>query len=111
MVVVEPIVNREKLAEVLNEGTESEPVEFKGFCDLTVTEDVVDLAAEAGAMQILPDGGYVVIGVDDHGVPTGGLSDAQAKLYDQATVHDKLSKYLPEPLTVLSRVHEVAGKN
>lgn len=107
MVVVEPVVNAEKLGEILSEGSESESLEFKGSCDLNDREDWVDFVAEAGAMQSQPDGGYIVVGLDDTGNVTNGLPDSQVRLYDQARVHDKLAAYIPEPFTVMSQVHKV----
>lgn len=60
--VVEARVDREKLAEVLAEASESEAVEWKARGDLNDREVLVDLAAEVTAMQLRPDGGYVVLG-------------------------------------------------
>jgi hypothetical protein len=58
-VVVEPSVTLEQSASVLAEGTESEAVDFKREYDASRRHDVVVLAKEIGAMQVLNAGGYV----------------------------------------------------
>ncbi len=110
MPVVEPQVDREKLAEVLAEGSESEVVEFKRSCNLDERHDIVMLAAEVGAMQMPVDGGYIGLGFQDDGSVADGLSEAEARLLDPATIRDKLLPYLPEPLELLAAVHEIDGK-
>ncbi len=70
MPIVEARVDREKLAEVLAEGGESEVVEWKARADLNDRQVLVDLVAEVGAMQMAPEGGYLVLGVGDHGTLT-----------------------------------------
>ena len=110
MPVVEPQVDREKLAEVLAEGSESEVVEFKRSCNLDERHDIVMLAAGVGAMQMPVDGGYIGLGFHDDGSVADGLSEAEARLLDPATIRDKLLPYLPEPLELLAAVHEIDGK-
>jgi hypothetical protein len=104
-VVLEPIVNREKLAELLKLGTEYPCLDFKENWDLKKTEDEVDMTRHVGAMEVL--GAYIVVGVDGNGVPTSALTAAQAKLFDEAALRPKLLKRLPEPLQIASQVHEM----
>lgn len=105
MPVVEARVDREKLAEVLAEASESEAVEWKARGDLNDRQVLVDLAAEVAAMQLRPDGGYVVLGLADDGTVLG-LGDAEVRLLDPAIIGDKLRRYLTQT-EVLVAIHEV----
>jgi hypothetical protein len=105
--IVEPVASAEKLQELLNEEHESSSLDYKSTIDLSQTRDVVELAKAVGAMQI--DGGYVVIGADDQGAPTGEVSDSQDRLWDEAVLRKKLAKYVPEPFEIRSATHLLPG--
>lgn len=107
MPVVEPVVTREKLGQLLDEQHESETLDYKATCDLRERRDIVELAKDVGAMQV--DGGFIVVGADDRGNPTGQLTEEQARLLDEATVRAKLDAYIPEPYDLRVAVHDVEG--
>jgi hypothetical protein len=111
MPVIEPVITLEKLRLLLAEQHESELLDYKRTLDLTARRDICELAKDVGAMQI--DGGFIVIGADDHGQPTDEIAPEQIKqrLFDQATIQAKIRKYLPEPFDVRSAVHEIDGKH
>ena len=97
-------VTREKLAELLGVQTELAWLDDKRECDLSRGEGLVELAKDADAMGIL--GGYLVVGADDFGTPTG-LPPGQAAHFDEATLAAKLASYLPAGFAVRSAVHAV----
>jgi hypothetical protein len=106
-VLVEPVVNGEKLRELLALQTEYSTLDFKECCDLSKTPDQVELAKDVGAMSV--QGGFLVVGVDGQGRPTGGLTVKQERLFDEARLRPKLLKWLPDSLEICSQVHEVDG--
>ena len=106
-VVVEAVVNAEKLHELLAWQAEYPTLDFKSQCNLSETRDVVELAKDVGAMSAR--GGFLVIGVDKRGRPTGGMTDAQASLFDEARLRPKLLRYLPDSLEVRSQDHDLPG--
>ncbi|MEG3635205.1 AlbA family DNA-binding domain-containing protein [Micromonospora palythoicola] len=106
-VVVEPVVNTEKLRELLAWGTEYPTLDFKSECDPSLTRDLVELAKDVGAMSVR--GGFLVIGVDKRGRPTGAVTDAQASLFDEARLRPKLLKYLPDSLQICCQDHDLPG--
>ncbi len=106
-VVVEPVVNREKLRELLALETEYPTLDFKSSCDLGEKREQVELAKDVGAMSLR--GGFLVIGVDGLGKPTGQVTLEQAKLFDEARLRPKLLKWLPDSLEIYSQVHDVDG--
>lgn len=107
LVVVDGRVTDEKLAELLDLQTEQPELDFKRIISPGTTEGLVELAKDVGSMSVL--GGYLVGGVNDHGVPTGEMDGCDAELFDEATLAPKLRKYLPEPVTISSRVTERDG--
>lgn len=104
MPVIEPNVTKDKLVQLLDEGAESETLDFKETCDLSSKEDQVEAAKDVGAMLV--DGGFIVVGADSQGRPTGRFTEAQAKLFDEATLRAKLAKWIPEPFELKVGVHQ-----
>jgi hypothetical protein len=107
MPVIEPNVTKDKLLQLLDEGAESETLDFKETCDLSFKEDQVEAAKDIGAMLV--DGGFIVVGADSQGRSTGRFTEAQAKLFDEATLRAKLAKWIPEPFELKVRVHRHGG--
>src|SRR5215831_2634437 len=108
-VIVEPILTEEKLRSLLAEGHEQACLDYKRELNLGERQDIIEFAKDIAAMQSEVSGGYIVIGVDDHGKPTGTLTPALAKLFDEATLRPKLEKYLAQPFTVRSSQHTIGG--
>lgn len=106
-VVLDGILSDEKLAELLALQTEYPELDFKASVDLRGTPGLVELAKDIGAMQVR--GGYIIVGVDGHGDPTGDMEGCSPQLFDEANLKAKLVKYLPEPLVIGSRVTERDG--
>lgn len=103
LVVVDGRVSDEKLAELLDLQAEQPQLDYKRVIDLSSTRSLVELAKDVGAMQLL--GGYIIGGVDDRGVPTGEMNDGcDVRLFDESRLTPRLLRYLPEPLTVRTRV-------
>ena len=104
---IEPgVVSEKKLRELLAEQHESAAVEYKDVWNLDDRRHVVELALAVGAMQSL--GGYIVVGVDGRGRPTGNLTDRHVTLLDPATVDDKIGKWVLT-LTCPTPPHRACG--
>lgn len=110
MFVVEPTASEEKLRELLREAHESEELDYKSTLDLNEHHDLIELVKDLAAMRGQPLGGYIVVGADDAGRPTDGLSEpTKARLFDESILRAKVEKYLTEPLDLRAGVHEVDG--
>jgi hypothetical protein len=83
-------VDAEALAQLLALRGERDWLDFKRQSDLSVPRDLVEITKDFGAMMIT--GGYLVIGADDHGLPTG--EPAHLDLFDPAKLHAKVAKYI-----------------
>jgi hypothetical protein len=100
-------VSAQALADLLAVQAERDWLDYKQQCDLSATRDVIELAKDAGAMMII--GGYIVVGADDHGQPAGDV--LHPELFDTATLHAKLAKYLPKPFEIRSATHHYQGQS
>jgi hypothetical protein len=107
-VIIEPVVNEEKLREVLALGAEYPTLDFKQELNLKDTRDKVELAKDIGAMSVV--GGFIVVGVDSRGRPTGLVNRQQADYFDEARLRPMMLKWLPASLTLRSQDHEIDGK-
>jgi integrase len=106
-VVVDGSLTDTKLTDLLALGHEYEELDYKRKIDPGSKRDEVELAKDVGAFQVL--GGYIVLGVDDRGKPTGDMDGADRGQFDEARLVPKLLKYLPEPLRITTRFFERDG--
>jgi hypothetical protein len=104
-VVVERNVTIEKLRILLSLGHESAELDYKDSCDLQCTRSKVELAKDVGAFQSC--GGYIIIGVDNNGKPTGSLTEERVKDWDETKIRKQLGKYIPEPIDLLTAVYKI----
>ncbi|MET9313070.1 ATP-binding protein [Kribbella sp. NPDC003505] len=104
--IVEPVVTAEKLASLLAVGCELRSLDFKQTVDLDEHAELVEFAKDVAAFRSC--GGYLVIGADDQGRPTGTLSGSLATKFDEANLRQKLEKFL-RPTDVISALHELDG--
>lgn len=106
-IVLDGIVSDEKLSDLLALGTEYSELDFKGNFDLDDKKQVLELVKDIGAMGVR--GGYILGGIGSNGKPTGDLDGRDLKLFDEARLAPKLRRWLPEPLTLVTRVTERDG--
>ena len=100
-------VGADTLARLLALQGERDWLDYKSRCDLSLTRDVVEITKDIGAMMIA--GGYIVVGADDNGQPAGEA--AQLDLFDPATVHAKVAKYLPDPFEIRVARHPCGNQS
>jgi hypothetical protein len=100
-------VSAEALAYLRALGGERDWLDYKQQCDLSSTRDLVELAKDVGAMMIA--GGYILVGADDQGQPAS--QHARLDLFDPATLHQKLARYIPEPFEIRAAMHAQQGQS
>jgi len=98
-------VSRARLLALLAQHAESASLEYVATCDLTDRRDIVELATEIGALAAR--GGSLVVGADDHGQVQHLLDETKASLFDEATLRDKLGRYLPASVGFRVGRHQV----
>jgi hypothetical protein len=110
-VVVDGRVDREKLRELLLIGAEQEALDFKATIDFAEPGDQIELTKDLLAMMSLPEGGYVIVGVDNSGNLATDQAPINTALFDSATLHQKLMNYVDGRITIVSQVHEFVLEN
>ena len=96
-----------KLRELLRAAHEHEGLDYKRQLDLADGGAVLELVKDIAAFSAA--GGYLVIGCDDGGRPSGLVSEEHATLLDESRLRAKVKRYLPEPLTLRTARHELDG--
>jgi hypothetical protein len=105
--IISADVSEEKLRLLLAEGHESEGLDFKETLDLASRHDEVELAKDLLAMH--QEGGYVVIGADENGQPTGDFPSERCPDFDESRLRAKMRRYITEPFDLLSQCHLIDG--
>jgi hypothetical protein len=105
---IESRVDAEKIRLLLSEGHESAQLDYKAGCNIRERREVVAITKDIGAMNVL--GGYIVVGADDRGQPTGKVSPQDVQAFDQANLQGKLRRYLPESVEVRTAAHQIDGE-
>jgi hypothetical protein len=112
MIVVDGRTDEEKLVELLRAGAEETALDFKATLDLSAkaSKDSVEFAKDAIAMGNLPSGGYIIVGVDDYGVPAHEQAAVDAEQFDSAKLRAKVTRYVEAPVNLVSQPHKVDGR-
>jgi hypothetical protein len=107
LVVLDARVDDEKIRELLALQAEHPELDFKRMLDLSIKRDEVELAKDVGAMQV--KGSYILIAADDHGTLTGEMDGTDPRQWDEANLRQKMLRYLPEGLSLRTRVATISG--
>jgi predicted HTH transcriptional regulator len=78
-----------KFEQLVEGSEESQSLDFKAAVDW----DVKLFAKDILAFSNVQDGGYLIIGFDDKTFERKGVSEAQAKTFEQETMQDQMAKY------------------
>ncbi len=89
-------------------GGEHDDLDYKEYLDLRQQKDKVELVKDLAAMQSIPTGGYVVVGVDGSGKPSERLGKLVAADFDPANIYKVAVNYLPT-IRVRATTHQLAG--
>lgn len=103
--------DEEKLQELLRLGEQTQ-LEFKVELDLRDRKHELDFVKDAVAMANRPPGGYMLIGITDEGtLPKTPWRIKNPKMFDGATLRDKIGKYIEADIEVVSQLHRVNGSD
>lgn len=103
----EPRLDEAKLRELLATAHEHEALDYKRQLDLADGGALIDIVKDIAAFSAA--GGYIVIGCDDRGRPSGLVTETHSTLFDESRLRAKVRRYLPEPLTLRTARHELEG--
>jgi hypothetical protein len=109
MIVADGRTDLEKLRELIQEP-EQAALDFKAEVDLSKPRDRLHLVKDLIVLGNNPEGGYLLIGVDDDGkpcLPVGSIVDRRA--FDSAKINDLVAKYVEGVQGVITQIHELDG--
>ena len=64
-------VDLDRLRALLAQAAESDDLDYKATWDPREKSDLIELCKDIAAMESMPTGGYILVGADDHGSPSG----------------------------------------
>lgn len=103
-------VDLDRLRGLLARGAESDDLDYKTTWDPRLKSDLIELCKDIAAMESLPDGGYIVIGADDHGAPSGMFSPEAARDFDEQKIRSRVVAVLGEPLDLSAALHRIESQ-
>jgi hypothetical protein len=98
-------MEEETLRFLLGQRGESELLEYKQTFNINDIEGKLKLVKTVSAMRTL--GGWIVVGADSIGRPTGRLTPDVAKLFDETNLRQLVEQYLPSPVRLKVAVHDL----
>ncbi|GFM20413.1 MULTISPECIES: helix-turn-helix domain-containing protein [Mycobacteriaceae] len=109
MIVPDGRTNLEKLKELLG-NPEQTHLDLKASVDLTNAADKLKFVKDAVTMASRPEGGYILIGVDDAGapcLPVGTIADRAR--FDGSRVGALIRSFVEAAVHVVVEIHELAN--
>ncbi|SHU63705.1 putative transcriptional regulator with HTH domain [Mycobacteroides abscessus subsp. abscessus] len=109
MIISDGRMDFEKLKELLG-NPEQTHLDLKSKVDLTSAADKLKFAKDAVTMASRPEGGYILIGVDDDGIPCSQIGEiADRSLFDGSRLGSLIRKYVEASVHVKVSIHELDG--
>jgi len=109
MLVPDGRTDREKLKELLG-NPEQTHLDLKARVDLTDAADRLKFTKDAVTMASRPEGGYILVGVDDAGnpcMPVGTIADRTR--FDSSRLGALIRGYVEASVHAVVEIHELAG--
>ncbi|QRY42314.1 ATP-binding protein (plasmid) [Microbacterium hominis] len=100
-------VDMDRLQGLLVRGAEADDLEFKSQWDPSQKAALVELCKDIAAMESLPEGGYIIIGANDHGEPSGSFVAEPKRDFDEQKIRSKVASILGEPLDLSVALHRI----
>lgn len=104
-------VDLDRLRGLLARGAESDDLDFKATWDPRQKSDLIELCKDIAAMESLPNGGYIVVGADDHGHPSGMFAPEAGRDFDEQRIRSKVAAVLGEPIHLGAALHRIESND
>ncbi|WAB82720.1 ATP-binding protein [Microcella daejeonensis] len=100
-------IDLDRLRALLARGAESDDLDFKATWHPGHKADLTELCKDIAAMESLPGGGYIVVGADDRGLPSGLFAPEAVRDFDEQKIRSKVAAVLGEPIDLSAALHRV----
>ncbi|TQJ32623.1 putative DNA-binding protein [Microbacterium sp. SLBN-146] len=104
-------VDLDRLRALLARGAESDDLDFKVTWDPQRKAELIELCKDIAAMESLSAGGYIVVGADDQGAPSGKFTPEPARDFDEQRVRSKIASVLGEPINLSAALHNIESND
>lgn len=108
-VVVDGRISREKLDELLALEAEHAELDFKATIDLSRNKHKLDIVKDCIAMMNTPNGGYLLLGVNDDGTLALDQEPLKSGTFDGADLSQIVSRHVTAPPVITSKEHIIDG--
>lgn len=98
-------VDADLLRTLLARSAESDDLDYKSTWDPGERSDLVELCKDIAAMESLSNGGYVLVGSDDRGNPSGTFSVTDPSKFDEQKIRSRVVSVLGEPIDLSCSLH------
>lgn len=102
-------VSFSKCKELIEAHSESDVLDYKRKIDLPSQVAYLDLAKDVAGMSV--KGGYILVGVDDNGVPWLEDIEINRALWDEANLRQRLARHLPEGVQINVALHTIESRD
>jgi len=104
-------IDLDRLRGLLARGAESDDLDFKATWDPRQKPDRIELCKDIAAMESLPGGGYIVVGADDYGSPSGMFAPEAAGDFDEQKIRSRVAAVLGEPVDFSAALHRIESND
>lgn len=104
-------IDLDRLRGLLARGAESDDLDYKATWNPGQKSDLIELCKDIAAMESLPDGGYIVIGADNYGAPSGMFKPDAARDFDEQKIRSKVAAVLGEPIDLSAALHRIESND
>lgn len=106
IIVLDGRTDREKLDELLRAGEQTH-LDYKASIDWSSPKEKLSFVKDVVALSNRPQGGYLLVGVDDTGAPCTPLGSVDRRRFDGATLGQVVRAYIEGQIEIHTQVHEL----
>ncbi len=106
--MAKPDVSKDTLLALIARETESWDLDYKEQFRPSSRAELLEITKDLGVM--MARGGHIVIGADSYGRLSGGLSENDRVMLDEATLRAKVQRYFPAGFEFYTAAHRHEGR-
>ena len=110
MIVLDGRTDREKLSELLEAGEQTH-LDYKSQLDLQDPAGRLNFVKDVVAMSNRSHGGYILVGVDDEGVPCLPVGTLDRQRFDGARLGQLVRNYIEGQIEIHPQIHDLDGEH
>lgn len=105
----EESISIQKLTSLLNQGMETDNLDYKRQCDINDAHEFVELVKDIAAMMV--KGGFIIVGANDDGTPSEYIDESTFSDFDCEKLTSKVQRFIDGPFELESKVFSLEDHN